>query len=156
MYLFEKVMNQAKTMEPTNKHLIKEKIKSQNFELSYIPENLFANCSEVRVNDKGPISTIDQNGPKGTYQRMQMQLTDKLKLEASGEWDFSVSMIHSAYFDSREEMDLFFCPENQCQIYSDMEEYKHKEKFLSMKLSKYQDLKLFRRISTTIRNIWTS
>ena len=120
-------MNEAKAKEPTNKLLIKEKIKSQNFELSNVPENLFANCSEVRVDEKGPISTIDLNGPKGTYQRMQMSITDKLKLDASGEWDFSVSMIHSAYFDSREEMDLFFCPESERQICSDMEQYKQKE-----------------------------
>lgn len=128
LLLFEKAMNQAKTNEPTNKLLIKEKIKSQNFLSSYVSENLFANCSEIRVDDKGPILTIDQNGPKGTDQRMQMSITDKLKLDASGEWDFSVSMIHSNYFDSREEMDLFFCPESERQIYSDMEEYKHKEK----------------------------
>ena len=125
--LFEKSKNQAKTMEPTNKLLIKDKIKSKNFRFSYVPENLFADCSEVRVNDKGPISTIDLNGPKGTYQRMQMSITDKLKLDASGEWDFSVRMIHSAYFDSREEMDLFFCPESERLIFSDMKQYKHKE-----------------------------
>jgi len=64
------------------------------------------------VNKKGLISTIDPDAPKGLDMRdNDMILNEKLKMEALGDWELSVCMIHSDYFDSREELDEFFCKE---------------------------------------------
>ena len=58
------------------------------------------------IDERGPIITIEQNKLSlFEAQAEEMTRIQKLKFDGYGDWELNATMIHSAYFASRQEVD---------------------------------------------------
>ena len=97
---------------PTNVDLIKQMIKDYDIDVTEVPRLLFADCLRLLIDERGPVLTIDTDKLSlFEDQAISMTPTQKLKFDGYGDWEFNATMVHSAYFATREEVDDFLVPE---------------------------------------------
>jgi hypothetical protein len=98
--------------DPTDIDIIKKMMEVYDINVTEVPRLLFAETSRIMIDERGPIVTIEPNKLSlFETQAEEMTRIQKLKFDGYGDWELNATMIHSAYFASRQEVDEFLAPE---------------------------------------------
>ena len=101
-------MIEDENSKPTNIDVIKEMIKDYKIDVTEVPKLLYAERSRILIDQRGPVLTIDTTKLSlFETQAKEMTPTEKLKFDGYGDWEFNATMVHSAYFPSRQELNEF-------------------------------------------------
>lgn len=88
---------------------IKEKLEKHEFLLENAPDILYMNNRRVLVNKDAPNpNELALFEDYNSYWKEARVLTQKLKVESYGDWELSVTVVNTKYFENRQTLDRLF------------------------------------------------
>ncbi|CAF1196226.1 unnamed protein product [Adineta ricciae] len=98
------------TADSNNTTSIKEKFEREIYLLDYIPRILEMDVTGVYMNKNGPYPDEVEALEHKNWSKHKVS-TLKLRASSYGDWEFSIEMINTKHFESREELDDLYVKE---------------------------------------------